>query len=550
MNGPAAHGSPAVSVIIRNYNRGERLTRSVKSVIEQDFGDYELIVVDDASTDDSLAHLYDMQPLDQRLRVIELARNRGAAGAANVGIEAARAHLVAFLDSDDEWLPQFLSSHVFALRQNARAAMSYCPVYNYWPEFAIKYLVAGTVQGDYREIMLRGGCVLTQSSTMTRRTALMDLGGFDESLTVSHDFDFYLRLGLRNPEGLTCVRKPLVRYALSSDGVTAKFDLWLKEYAKVIKRGYATPEGQPYKRWERTTLTAMTIALTARRETHRWISRIREDTVSVIIRTHNRLALLQRAFASVQAQQGPEFEIIIVDDASSDGTREWLEGLDLPDLKVVRLDEPRGRARALNLGVLAAEGDFVAFLDDDDEWLPSYLEAQMRAHSIIQGTPIFSYTDYLLVDAAGKETTHRHQPRFHSDDALHTALFSVTPHSMSMFMLERSLWWAVGGANENLQVGEDLDLQLRLLALRPSLKPGRGHPVQTERPLVKWYRNDAGMDRPAMLQLYIDTAPQLFEGFFATAIGERYRHLRGEVLANFREGIRQHFQRHVLVQGD
>jgi glycosyltransferase involved in cell wall biosynthesis len=537
----AAAAAPTVSVVIRNFNRGRRLLRAVQSVRRQRYVDYELIVVDDASSDDSLPPVLDLLAVEPRLRVIELARNRGAAGAANVGVAAAQGVYVAFLDSDDEWLPDFLTEHVKALQQDGRAVMTYGPVYEVWPEWSLSRLISCSNGGDQRRTMLRGGCVHSMSTTVTRRSAIIELDGFDESLTVSHDFDFYLRLALAMEQPLRYVSKPLVRYAISGDGVTARFADWTAEYHRTLERGYSHPLAAPHVQELPMVQKAVGLALEARRQTHIWVRRVRDASVSVIVRTRNRLALLQRALASVEAQDWPEFEVIVIDDGSSDGSHEWLAAIDREDFKYVRFDESRGRAHALNYGALVAEGSLLAFLDDDDEWQPDYLREQVRAHSVLQGTPIYSYSDYHECVPGRPDRLHHHQPAIASDDPLLRALYGVAPHSMSMFMVERALWRAVGGANQSLEVGEDYDLQLRLLALRPELKPTRGLPVQIERPLVRWHRTAEGCDRAAMLEQYREHAARVYDGFLATPAGKAFRLLRPELERHFWQQLVLHF---------
>src|SRR5207342_2634786 len=98
-----ARPAPAVSVVIPAYNRAGSIVRAIESVLRQSYTDFELLVLDDGSTDGTLAAAGTVT--DPRLRLIANPRNLGAAGARNAGIEAARGTWVAFQDSDDEWLP-------------------------------------------------------------------------------------------------------------------------------------------------------------------------------------------------------------------------------------------------------------------------------------------------------------------------------------------------------------------------------------------------------------------------------------------------------------
>lgn len=101
--------------------------------------------------------------------------------------------------------------------------------------------------------------------------------------------------------------------------------------------------------------------------------------VSAVIPTHNRAELLTRAIRSVQRQTYPSLEIIVVDDASGDQTREVVEKLGDPRIRYIRHDTNRGGSAARNTGIRAAKGEFIAFLDDDDEWEPEKTEKQLKA---------------------------------------------------------------------------------------------------------------------------------------------------------------------------
>lgn len=119
--------------------------------------------------------------------------------------------------------------------------------------------------------------------------------------------------------------------------------------------------------------------------------------VTALIVTHNRCRLLKQAVASVLLQTHPVFELIIVNDASSDGTDEYLESLD--SVIVITNKSSLGGAQARNLGIAAASGDVIAFLDDDDQWHPEKIEKQIacaeesRADLVYTGTSVVDEND-------------------------------------------------------------------------------------------------------------------------------------------------------------
>ena len=182
---------PLVSVIIPAFNRAAVIRRAIDSVLRQSFGDFEIIVVDDGSSDGTAVQACQCDP---RLRVLRHEMNRGAAAARNTGIRAALGTVIAFLDSDDEWLPQKLDRQVAALQPApAKVLMS---TTGYWMlRERSREIRARTPKNvaDWGAAM-RSGCVLSPGSTaMMRREAFAIHGPFDEQLRRLEDWDWLLR---------------------------------------------------------------------------------------------------------------------------------------------------------------------------------------------------------------------------------------------------------------------------------------------------------------------------------------------------------------------
>jgi glycosyltransferase involved in cell wall biosynthesis len=103
------------------------------------------------------------------------------------------------------------------------------------------------------------------------------------------------------------------------------------------------------------------------------------STVSVVIPTHNRAHLIERAVKSVLSQTYAHLDVIVVDDASTDGTEHVVRAFKDPRVRYLRHDKNRGACAARNTGITAGQGEYVAFLDSDDEWLPTKLAVQLKA---------------------------------------------------------------------------------------------------------------------------------------------------------------------------
>jgi glycosyltransferase involved in cell wall biosynthesis len=199
---------PLVSVVIPAYNRATVLRRAIDSVLRQSFGDFEIIVVDDGSTDGTAAEA--SRCTDPRLSVLRLDANRGAAAARNSGIRAAAGALIAFLDSDDEWLPQKLERQVAALqRAPAKVLLS---TTGYWMLRERSREIRARTPKNVADwgAALRSGCVLSPGSTaMMRREAFAIHGFFDEQLRRLEDWDWLLRYVAQHD--ILVVPEPLAR---------------------------------------------------------------------------------------------------------------------------------------------------------------------------------------------------------------------------------------------------------------------------------------------------------------------------------------------------
>jgi glycosyltransferase involved in cell wall biosynthesis len=181
-----------VSVVIPVFNRPAAVRRAINSVLAQTFQDFEIIVVDDASTDATAVAVTALS--DPRIRLVRHDRNRGGSAARNTGIEASSAPYVAFLDSDDEWLPTKLESQLELFRRSGdRVGLAYCGIE--------RMLADGTIVGqipqrceDLARRLLRENVIGGTSVGMVRRQVFDEIGGFDDALPATQDLDLWLRI--------------------------------------------------------------------------------------------------------------------------------------------------------------------------------------------------------------------------------------------------------------------------------------------------------------------------------------------------------------------
>ncbi|WP_135470560.1 glycosyltransferase family 2 protein [Crenalkalicoccus roseus] len=183
---------PEVSVVVPTYNRAATILRAVGSALAQTHCDLEVVVVDDGGGDDTPALLAGLG--DPRLRLERHARNRGAAAARNTGIAAARGAFIAFLDSDDAWLPRKLEVQLAALRRAApEEAVSCHGVRMHLLDHGIEREQPLEPAGDWF-LRLARDCDLSPGTTLlARREAFDRIGPLDESLPRFEDWDWLLR---------------------------------------------------------------------------------------------------------------------------------------------------------------------------------------------------------------------------------------------------------------------------------------------------------------------------------------------------------------------
>ncbi len=215
--------SPLVSVIIPTYNRAHVLERAIASVIQQTYKNIEVIVVDDGSTDDTAALLTRYHAI---IHVIKQT-NRGPSHARNRGIQAAHGEIIAFLDSDDAWLPEKLARQVDLLvRLDASVACCLCNAemrFTHRPR-GTSFENAGLHPREEEGIWLNPAEVLMHTFVLfnqtaaIRRSALEETGGFDEEIKYLEDYDLALRLSLLGPWGF--IQEQLVTWHQGFDSAS------------------------------------------------------------------------------------------------------------------------------------------------------------------------------------------------------------------------------------------------------------------------------------------------------------------------------------------
>jgi glycosyltransferase involved in cell wall biosynthesis len=184
-----------VSIIVPSYNTAKYIRETLESVFVQTFKDFEVIVINDGSPDTN-----DLEQVLAlfRQRIVYLKQgNRGAAGARNTGIRHARGEYLAFLDSDDCWMPDYLASQMKLFGETPSLDVVYCDAQHFGDRgisgktFMQTYPSNGPVT---LESLITENCQVPFSCAVARRQVVVDAGGFDESLPRCEDYDLWLRI--------------------------------------------------------------------------------------------------------------------------------------------------------------------------------------------------------------------------------------------------------------------------------------------------------------------------------------------------------------------
>lgn len=193
---------------------------------------------------------------------------------------------------------------------------------------------------------------------------------------------------------------------------------------------------------------------------------MKQELVTAIITTHNRLLLLKRAIDSVFAQTYSNIELIVVDDASTDGTSEYCTQLPLRYIFISK-EESKGGNYARNQGIRAAKGKYVAFLDDDDYWLPSKIEKQVALIESKDCELVHCGRRLEIVGKDGKTTYRSILPTpLHGGDMHRRVLWTICTTTTNM-LIKRQALLDIELFDENLRFWQEYELTIRMAQRKP-----------------------------------------------------------------------------------
>lgn len=223
--------APLVSVIIPTYNCAHFLGQAIESVLEQTFMDYEIIVVDDGSTDDTAAVLDQFR--DQVRHVSQA--NQGNAGARNTGIAMARGQWLAFLDADDLWAPRKLERQLIDLISSPGARVGFVRALKFFESGDFEPMPADPAEGElWDKLVFYQPFGSSHSGMLAHQSCFGTVGRFDEDLRLSVDWDLFIRLAERYK--IRVLQEFSVYHRQHASNTTGNAELRLSMYLACLRK--------------------------------------------------------------------------------------------------------------------------------------------------------------------------------------------------------------------------------------------------------------------------------------------------------------------------
>lgn len=381
--------NPLVSIVIPVYNGANFLREAIDSALAQTYQNIEVVVVNDGSNDDGSTEKVALSYGD-KIRYFSKT-NGGVASALNLGIVKMAGEYFSWLSHDDSYMPNKIKENIEALMglDNKQTI-----IFSDWKGingkgrtiFEIRYSDKheSTLLNTSPYPVARGclnGCTL-----LIHRDVFTNVGVFNENLPTTQDFDLWIRILAKYP--INYIEKILVCYR-DHGKQTSKKDLqheaaeneiWIKMMKELSKGAFRSiaPSVRAFFFDEYLHLKQSSLGKAVKFAKDR--VRKEKPVVSVVLPTFNRMYCVRRAIDSVLNQSFQDFELLVVDDGSTDNTVSVVP--DDPRINYIK-KENGGVSSARNRGIAEARGKYIAFLDSDDEWGADHLQnhvACMESH--------------------------------------------------------------------------------------------------------------------------------------------------------------------------
>lgn len=228
---------PKISVIIPTYNRESSIKKAIESVLNQTFSDFELIIVDDGSTDSTKEIISEFLLKDKRVRYFYQSNSGGPSKPKNTAFKHCAGSYIAYLDSDDQWLSEKLKKQYNLMRESPEnTGLVACHAFVVGENDKEKGIRKVKSSGSLEELLTKEGAFpFSSSSIMVKREVIERVGGFDENLRIGEDLDFYMRIA-EGEYSLSFVDEPLFKYFVHSLNISGNLDRAYRDYKYLIKK--------------------------------------------------------------------------------------------------------------------------------------------------------------------------------------------------------------------------------------------------------------------------------------------------------------------------
>lgn len=211
------------TVVIPAYNAAAYLAQTIESVLSQSFTDFELLIIDDGSTDNTAIIAENYQQKDKRVKLL-IQSNRGVSATRNQGIESSNSQYIAFIDADDQWFPDKLALHYEHLEKNPDLGVSYAKVEFLTPDGKHTGKIAkGRLTELQPEHFLYDNPTMTVSNIVVRRQVFQEIGCFDCNMNYSEDLDFLFRVACSHWK-IEGINRVLLGYRTTQGGLSSQLD--------------------------------------------------------------------------------------------------------------------------------------------------------------------------------------------------------------------------------------------------------------------------------------------------------------------------------------
>ncbi|OPX39478.1 MAG: hypothetical protein B1H11_02960 [Desulfobacteraceae bacterium 4484_190.1] len=460
---------PMVSVIVPTYNRPDMLPDTINSILDQTYQKFEIIVVNDAGID--VENIVTSLNKYQNITYVKHAKNRGSAAARNTGIKLARGKYIAYIDDDDIFYPNHLEILVNCLTSS-----------DYKVAYADAYRAIQVPKGDSyetvrkeipysvdfsRELLLCQNISPVQC-LMHERSCLDVVGLFDETLITHNDWDMFIKLSRQYD--FNHIKTVTSEYRTRQDGSSTTGRL-LTDFLKTMKIIYRRYEGYVGGNLEIIKTQQKHIQDLEKAIKIKASGRLGSRKVSIIIPVFNQIKYTRQCLETLLANTPDDlYELIVVDNASTDGTKEFMKNLKTKVTTITNV-ENLGFAKACNQGARAASGKYLVFLNNDIIPLPGWLVEMLRVIESDEGIGVVG-SKLLFPDG-----TIQHAGVVISSNGLPYHLYRGCPDKIegankqrdfqivtaACMLIERKCYFDVGGFDERYINGcEDIDLCLKV----------------------------------------------------------------------------------------